>query len=198
MFQGTVGGLKVKGSIFLLSSVFLNVHLMVILVLRVNCTTGHVPHRYHAVGPTGTYLPGTTRYPGTGFTSTVLLLPGTACKARKNYVLNSRILFLSPAYWICTGPVLNHFIKNMAFSKLIFAAKNMRLKTETYATIIYEQNYTFWKKLGLNFGFWWRYGRPYMTVIRENEVVHNSFWLVLDMSQMRIGYVAKHFLTISY
>jgi len=149
MFQGTVGGLKVKGSIFLLFSVFLNVRLMVILVLRVNCTTeGMCPTgvRYHAVGPTGTYLPGTTRYHGTGgylFTSTVLLLPGTACKARKKYVLNSRILFLSAAYWICTGPVLNHFIKNMAFSKLIFAVKNMRLKTETYATIIYEQNNTF-------------------------------------------------------
>ncbi len=158
MFQGTIGGLKVKGSIFLLFSVFLNVRLMVILVLCVNCTTGPMPCKivfalamgmwYYAIGPTGTYIPGTgtTRYPCTGgylFTSTILLLPGMACKASKNYVLKSRILFLSSAYWICTGPVLNHFIKNMVFSKSFFTAKNMCLKMETYATIIYKQNYAF-------------------------------------------------------
>jgi len=130
---------------------------MVILVLYVNCTTGPImPCKivfalatgvwYYAVGPTGTYLPGTTRYPSTSgylITSNVLLLLGTACKASKKHVLKSRILFLSSAYQICTGPVLNHFIKNMAFSKLFFTAKNMCLKLETYATIIYKQNYTF-------------------------------------------------------
>jgi len=68
MFQATVGGLKVKGSIFLLFSVFWNVHLPVILVLRVICTTGIYAHACKnsfalATGtwyqvPCHTYLPG--------------------------------------------------------------------------------------------------------------------------------------------
>jgi len=45
-------------------------------------------------------------------------------------ILNSRILLLWFAYWISTGPVLNHFIKNMAFSKSILAAKNARSKCQ--------------------------------------------------------------------
>jgi len=169
MFQGTVGGPKVKGSIFLLFSVFLNVRLTVILVLRANRTTGPMGMCYYAVGPTGT----TWYYQVPQYRWLVpyfyYLVPAKIMFWNQEFSFCGRPTgFVQGLFWTTSSkpcPFQNRFLQQKT---CVWKWKHMQQSSMNKTTLI-------GKKLGLNLGFWWRYVRSYMIVIRENEVVQNSF-----------------------
>ncbi len=91
----------------------------------------------YLVRPTSSSVPDTSMVSGTSTAAAM------ACMERKQKYVFEFMKFWFSANQISMGTILNHFFKNISFSKLFLAGKIMWSSVATYATIIYKQNCMF-------------------------------------------------------